>query len=137
MPENNEVAKLDLNETLLFLAREVAWELTPLDTLKKKYGLSSRDWEKLSRDKRFNDLLASERADWLAADNTHKRVSLKSAAIVEIWLTDLYSDLTNNAIPFSQRVEAGKFLAKMANMGENKSQLSAAVPSGAPSSGRA
>lgn len=99
------------------LARDIAIEMHPIDELKARYGLTDDAWVDITTNLRFIDLLVAERTAWLAATNTHERVKLKAASMVEEWLPELYSRMHDPKEALNAKVEAGKLAARLAGMG--------------------
>lgn len=102
---------------LVKLAREIAMDIYPIETILKQYSISPETWEELQRNGKFKLLLESEAAAWGTALNTHERVKLKAAAMMEEWLPELNNRLhdTDEALP--AKIEGGKMLARIAGMG--------------------
>jgi hypothetical protein len=105
---------------LVKLAREIAMDIQPIETILKHYAISDEQWSKLQRSTRFISLLSSEVESWQTALNTHERVKLKSAAMLEEWLPELYRRMHNNDEAMPAVVEAGKMLSKLAGLGGEK-----------------
>lgn len=103
---------------LVKLAREIAMDIHPIETILKQYSITSERWEELQRLPRFIALLESEVGAWNTALNTHERVKLKSAAMMEEWLPELNNRLHDRHEALPAKIEAGKLLTKMAGIGE-------------------
>jgi hypothetical protein len=62
-------------------------------------------------------LLSSEVETWQTALNTHERVKLKSASMLEEWLPTLYRRMSDDEEALPATIEAGKMLARIAGLG--------------------
>ena len=109
-PTNSDIA-------LVKLAREIAMDIQPLATILKQYAISDETWEELQRSSRFRALLGSEVEAWQTALNTHERVKMKSAAMLEEWLPELNVRLNDHNEALPAVIEAGKMLARIAGLG--------------------
>lgn len=105
---------------LVKLAREIAMDIQPIETILKQYSITDQAWEQLQRNGRFTRLLESQVEEWNSALNTHERVRAKSAAMLEEWLPELNNRLHDRDIGLPAKVEAGKMLTKMAGIGERE-----------------
>jgi hypothetical protein len=102
------------------LAREIAMDIQPIETILKQYSISPQRWEELQRNGKFVRLLESQVEEWNSALNTHERVRAKSAAMLEEWLPELNNRLHDRDIALPAKIEAGKMLTKMAGIGERE-----------------
>jgi hypothetical protein len=105
---------------LVKLAREIAMDIQPIETILKQYSIDPQAWEQLQRSGKFVRLLESQVEEWNSALNTHERVRAKSAAMLEEWLPELNNRLHDRDIGLPAKVEAGKMLTKMAGIGERE-----------------
>jgi hypothetical protein len=103
--------------TLLKLAREIAMEIFPLDAILKNNQIDLEKWQNIQDTPRFQNYLDSELQAWSSALNTHDRVKLKSAALVEEWLPELYARLHDRGESLSAKIEGGKLARDLAGMG--------------------
>jgi hypothetical protein len=62
-------------------------------------------------------LLSSEVEAWQTALNTHERVKMKSASMLEEWLPDLNTRMHDHEETLPAVIEAGKMLARIAGLG--------------------
>ena len=109
-PANSDIA-------MVKLAREIAMDIQPLAIILKQYSISDQTWEELQRSSRFQALLGSEVEAWQTALNTHERVKMKSAAMLEEWLPELNVRLNDHNEALPAVIEAGKMLARIAGLG--------------------
>lgn len=103
---------------LVRLAREIAMDIVDLPIILKQYAISAETWSELQRNTKFRMLLESETEAWQTSLNTHERVKLKSASMLEEWLPELYGRMHDAAEALPAKIEAGKMLAKIAGLGE-------------------
>lgn len=80
-------------------------------------GITQDQWEKIRESNFFTRSLESEVAAWNAATNTHERVKLKSAAVIEEWLPELYARLHDSREALNHKIEGAKLAARLAGMG--------------------
>lgn len=115
---NTQVSAKALGDIgLVKLAREIAMDIQPLETILKQHGISPEKWEELQRNGKFQILLTSESEAWGTALNTHERVKLKAAAMLEEWLPELNNRLHDPDEALPAKIEGGKMIAKIAGMG--------------------
>ncbi len=110
----------DRERGIVKLAREIAMDLRPLDTILEMHQVSRDDFEKLKVNPYFVRVLTSEKEVWEAASNTRQRVELKSAAIVEEFLPELYRRMVNPKEDLLKVVKGLEHVSKLANMGQSK-----------------
>jgi hypothetical protein len=96
------------NSKLMQVAREIAIGVHPLDKILSRYEISHADFERLKANPRFTATLEAEIAAWNSAHNTAERIKLKSQAMVEEALPELFSQIHNSKEPLSSRIEAMK-----------------------------
>jgi hypothetical protein len=111
---------------MLKLAREIAMDIQPLQDILKQYSIDEKTWGRLQQNPRFAKLLAAEAEAWHTALNTHERVKMKSAAMLEEWLPELFTRLHDREEGMNGKVEAGKMLARIAGLTDTGS-IAAAV----------
>lgn len=110
----------------LRIAREIAMDLNTVETILENYQLTSKQWEDLKSDANFLRLLEAEVASWNAAGNTQERTKLKAGMLVEEWLTEANARIHDNKELLSAKTEVVKVLARIANMGQERSDQAAA-----------
>jgi hypothetical protein len=106
---------------LVKLAREIAMDIHPLETILKQYSISGEGWERLQKNPRFIALLGSEVEAWNTALNTAERVKLKAASMMEEFLPELNNRLHDGQEALPAKIEGAKLVAKMAGIGEKAS----------------
>lgn len=115
---------VDVDElTLLRLAREIAMDIHDIETILNRYHIDTQSWMNLKNSPTFQRYLKQETEAWESAGNTHERVKIKAAALVEEWMPELYARLNDRAEPLSSKIEGGKLITKIAGMGIDKAEI--------------
>lgn len=113
-----QVSAKEFNDlTFVRLARELALAILPLETILSNNQVPMEVWEQIQVHPRFLQLLEIETANWGSALNTHERVKLKSAALIEEWLPEAYARMTDPTENLNAKSEVAKLVAKLAGMG--------------------
>lgn len=99
---------------LLQLAREIAMDIRPLEEILQVHDVDQALWQQIQANPRFRQYVESEAAAWHGSLNTHERVKLKAAAMLEEWLPELYSRMHDRAENLSAKIEAGKLARDLA-----------------------
>lgn len=98
------------------LAREIAMDILPIDQILQLHRMTDEEWLLIQSNPRFQAMLLEKIREWNAAASTRDRVKIKAAtgleAVVEIYIREI----ANGNIPLNQRVEAGKFLARLGEL---------------------
>lgn len=89
-------------------------DIRPLEEILSVHGLTPADFEQMQRLPRFQSYLESEAAAWHGSLNTHERVKLKAAAMIEEWLPELNQRLHDRSENLNYKVEAGKLARDLA-----------------------
>ncbi len=108
----------------LTLSREIAIGIRPLAQILETANVSQDHWQVIEQHPRFRQLLQAQMDEWHAVGATHERVKLKSAAIVEQVLPDLYRSIVNEDEGLGHRNEVLKTVARLAGMGLDKAAVS-------------
>jgi hypothetical protein len=103
---------------LVKLAREIAMDIQPLETILKQYSISPETWETLKSNGKFQNLLFSETEAWNGALNTHERVKLKAASMLEEFLPELNNRLHDRDEALPAKIEGAKLVTRIAGLGE-------------------
>jgi len=98
------------------LAREIAQDIFTVDQIVSLHRLSDEEWTAIQKHPRFLAMLKDMQRDWNSASNTKERVKIKAATGLETTLETFIAEINNPAVPLSQRVEAGKFLARLGEL---------------------
>lgn len=109
--------------TLLRLVREIAMDIFPIETILEHHQIPLETFHKIKDNPRFIELLESEVLAWNSAGNTHERTKLKAAALIEEWLEEANTRLHDKDEALNSKVELGKLLARIAEMGTNKADV--------------
>jgi hypothetical protein len=99
---------------LLKLAREIAMDIAPLVDILRANDLSNDDWDAIQLNSRFRAYLTSASEEWNSALNTHERVRIKAAAMIEEWLPELHVRMHDRAEALNHKIEAGKLARDLA-----------------------
>lgn len=108
----NEIFAVDFAQ----LAREIAMDIFPIGDILKLHQLSDAEWERIANHPKFKTMLEEMAREWNLSAGTMDRVKLKSATGLESVLEVYIRDIADQSIPLNQRVEAGKFLAKLGEL---------------------
>ena len=98
------------------LAREIAMDIFPLTQILELHRLSDEEWQRISGNQRFQTMLEQMIREWNSAANTRERVRIKAATGLESVLETYIREIVDESIPLTQRVEAGKFLARLGEL---------------------
>jgi len=98
------------------LAREIAMDIFPLTQVLELHRLDDAEWSRISTNPKFVAMLDSMVRDWQSASNTRERVRIKAATGLEAVMETYIADILDPGIPLTQRVEAGKFLARLGEL---------------------
>jgi len=98
---------------LAALAREIAMDIFEMKDILLVHKLDDDQWEEISRNVKFQQMLTQMAAEWNSALNTRERIRIKAATGLEAVLENYIREIRDSAIPLGQRVEAGKFLARI------------------------
>ena len=101
---------------LAALAREISMDLFPTKTIIELHRLSDEEWAQIQANRNFQEMLQSMTLEWNSATNTKQRVKAKAATGLEMHLEHLVLAIADEDIPLIQRVEAGKFLARLGEL---------------------
>jgi hypothetical protein len=117
MAQNLVPSKKFSDLTLVKLAREVAMNIQSIETILEANQIDIETWENIKVHPKFNQYLESETSSWNSAINTHERVKLKSAAVIEDWLPEAYARMHDASENLNAKTELGKLVARLAGMG--------------------
>lgn len=109
---SNEIFAIDFAT----LAREIAMDIFPLKQILELHRLTEAEWVTIQENPRFREMLGSMVRDWSSASNTRERIRVKAATGLESQLEIYIRDINDPLIPLAQRVEAGKFLARLGEL---------------------
>ena len=103
----------DLNPRL---AAELAANLEPREEVLARYDIDENRWEELRVNPVFRSMLREALANWQSADNTEKRVKVKSGIAVEETIATLHAMIRDPDTPPSSRVESFKVLMRLGKL---------------------
>lgn len=98
------------------LAREIAMDIYPLEDILQLHQLTDEQWGRIQTHPTFKAMLAEMLRDWNSASGTKERIRIKAATGLETMIETYINDISNGDIPLNQRVEAGKFLARLGEL---------------------
>jgi hypothetical protein len=98
------------------LAREIAMDILPVRQILELHKLSDDDWTAIQGNRMFQETVATLTREWQSAANTRERVKIKAATGLESILEIYVAEISDLDIPLIQRVEAGKFLARLGEL---------------------
>jgi hypothetical protein len=98
------------------LAREIAQDIFTVEQIVALHRLSDEEWTQVQTHPRFLAMLTDMQREWNSAANTKERVRIKAATGLETTLETFISEINDTSIPLAQRVDAGKFLAKLGEL---------------------
>lgn len=101
---------------LASLAREIAMDIFPVEDVLAVHKLTDTEWQRICENPQFQQMLASMQREWASAANTRDRVRAKAATGLESMLETYIREIADESIPLTQRVEAGKFLARLGEL---------------------
>lgn len=103
---------------LITFAREIAIDHYDIDDILNRYQLRYEDLALLFEFPRFTQLLANESETWASAKNTHERVRLKSAAVIETYLETAAKELHDPNQTLIAKTGLAKLIGSFAGLGE-------------------
>lgn len=103
------------------LAREVARNLVPVTRVCANYKISPEQFDKVVNTPFFQTRLAEEVDIWNASDTNSitKRIGAKAATMIEESLAEVYALIHDRLQPMPAKIEALKWAARMAGIGDN------------------
>lgn len=114
-------SKVTLDDVLISkLAREVARDLMPTDAVLKRFKLDSQTYERVLDLPFFQARLEEELSVWNGSDSgsIRARIAAKAATVIEESLIEVFDLVHDKSQPLTGKVEALKFAARLASMGE-------------------
>jgi len=98
------------------LAREIAQDIFSVEQVVAQHHLDDMERSQIQRHPQFIAMLADMQREWNSAANTKERVRVKAATGLETTLETFIAEINNSSVPLSQRVDAGKFLARLGEL---------------------
>lgn len=112
---------------LVKLARQIAMGIKDLSDILFDHGLTLREFDEIKVMPAFSRMLAGEIKAWETAANTGERIKIKTAAMLEEYLPELYARLNDRNEPLMAKMKALELVTRVAGFGEKD-----IAPSGAP-----
>ena len=113
------VASFEEDGKLLAMAREIAMDILPIETIIANYGMSAHRFAVVRELPRFQQYVEHEILVWGTSLNASQRVKVKSISLIEEWLVHLNSEMHAATSTLASKVEAGKLVARLAGLGLN------------------
>lgn len=105
--------------TLLRLAREIAMDIHPVETILATLEISADEWLDIQQNPTFRGYLRTAIEEWQSATNTQERVRLKSLAFVEEALPEFYARAHDPSENLQHKIRVLEVVAKFAGVGGN------------------
>jgi hypothetical protein len=124
-PDENTIFAVDFAT----LAREIAQDIFSVEQIVALHRLTDEEWLQIQSHPRFTAMLHSMQVEWNSAQNTRERVRVKAQTGLESQLEVFIRDINDPSIPLAQRVDAGRFLARLGEL-DGQSQSNQSIGSG-------
>lgn len=108
---------------LIALARELALDILPLETILKNTGTTLEEFETIVKLPRFQHLLVEATGTWTSSLNSGERIKVKAMAQLEDWLPELHQRLHDPKETLTAKIEGGKLLRSLAGIAEKGTEL--------------
>ncbi len=105
--------------TLLRLAREIAMDIHPVESILATLEISDDEWQEIQQNPTFRGYLRTAIEEWQSATNTQERVRLKSLAFVEEALPEFYARAHDPSENLQHKIRVLEVVAKFAGVGGN------------------
>ena len=105
---------------LVKLARQIAMGIKEIPDILFDNSLTLREFDEIQQLPFFGKLLESEVKAWEGAANTHERLKIKSASMLEEYLPELYARLNDREEPLMAKIKALELTAKIAGFGDRE-----------------
>jgi len=109
----------------VMLAREIAMDIHPLETILNNHEINPVRWEEIRNNPRFQMLLSQQVQEWNGALNTAERVKIKALSCIEEALPEFFAKMHAQDENLPAKVRALEVFGQLAGMGKG-----AAPPSG-------
>lgn len=103
---------------LVKLAREIAMGMKDIPDILYDHSITQDAFDTLKTHPRFTQLLTSEMEAWGSATNANERIKVKSGAMLEEILPELYSRLQDRNEPLMAKIKAMELITKIAGFGD-------------------
>lgn len=115
VPTLPAAAQREIN--IVKLAREIAMDQRELSEILEHHCVPQKEFEALKRNPYFNRVLSAEVEAWESATNTQQRVRIKSAAMMEELLPELYKRLVSPKEDLLKVVKGAELVTKLSGLG--------------------
>lgn len=119
MQEITKASPVSHDVTLLKLAREIAMDIQPVETILATLEISDDEWQNIQQNLTFRGYLRTAIEEWQSASNTQERVRLKSLAFVEEALPEFYARAHDPTENLQHKIRVLEVVAKFAGVGGN------------------
>ena len=124
MLDENNPASPPVNAELLAsrLARELARDLVPLETILERYKIDEDDYQRILRHPMFAQRFQEELDIWNASTPMAiaERIGSKAATMIEESLVEVYSLIHDRNQPMASKIEALKWASRISGIGEKE-----------------
>jgi hypothetical protein len=110
MPDLAYVTSEEDQKLLRSIAREIAYDIIPLETILKNHEVTHKQFQEISKQQAFQTMLREYVEVWAGAENTQGRVKMKITSGVEDSLPDMFGLLHDKNFSDNARVELFKTL---------------------------
>jgi hypothetical protein len=109
---------MPVTETKLrYLINEIAKDVVEIDNILSHLNITRDEYLRIAGTRSFKEALVVAQTEWQGATNTHKRVKLKAAAIVEELIMKIFFACTQDDAPLNSKVKALETIAKIGGLG--------------------
>jgi hypothetical protein len=111
-----------MEQKLIALAREIAFDLKPLSQILKELSITGEQYNTIAASNVFKHILSQEIANWGSALNTQERIKLKTQSMIEMSLEEFHARMHDPKEPLSSKVELAKLIAKLGGIDQSKQE---------------
>lgn len=117
-PPTLDDPQAETRNLLVALAREIAYDLEPVDVILARKGITKTQYEKIENNPFFKSALASAIEVWNAGNNAENRLRIQAAYMAERAMPQIYARMMNANEPLPAVNDSFKTLLKTAGIGE-------------------
>lgn len=119
MTIQQELAKIDpdYEAKLRKLALDIVKNVEDAPNVLERFGITTDEYYELAETTPFKAMLQQAQTEWEGAHNTPARVKLKSAALIEQALPDMFRAMVNDKEPLAARTALFTAMGKMGELG--------------------
>lgn len=99
------------------LAREIATNVYPLDTILNHFQISPREWQAINDNPTFQRYLSIAVQEWNSVTSTNQRIKLKMMIAIEHALPELVRQLMVNDEPLASRAKLLELMMRGSEIG--------------------